>query len=64
MHNLVKETTGIDFNEIGDSLTTAKEVVLRTLGFDQDNKNRYSIEACSSLGHLLNEVSQLVLWFS
>lgn len=56
MHNLVKEATRIDFIELGNDLKSAKEVTLRILG-DLDNKDRSSIEACPSLGHLLNEVN-------
>lgn len=55
MHNLVKESTGIDFNELGNDLKLAKEVTLRTLK-DLDDKDKSSIEACPSVGHLLNEV--------
>ena len=51
MHNLVKEVTGIDFIELGDDLTAAKEVTVRTLGA--------SLEACPSVGHVLNEVHLL-----
>lgn len=53
MHNLVKEATGIDFTKFGNDLTSAKEVTLQTLG---DIQNKSSIEACPSVGHLLNEV--------
>lgn len=56
MHNLVKEATGITFNELGNDLQVAKEVTLKNLGADLDYKYKSSIEACSSIGHLLNEV--------
>ncbi|KAF8407569.1 hypothetical protein HHK36_006703 [Tetracentron sinense] len=56
MHNLVKETTGIDFNELGNDVKVAKEVVFRKLGIDHDSKEKSSIEACPSVGHVLNEV--------
>ncbi|KAF8403984.1 hypothetical protein HHK36_012094 [Tetracentron sinense] len=56
MHNLVKETTGIDFNELGNDVKVAKEVVFRKLGIDHDSKEKSSIEACPSVGHILNEV--------
>ena len=56
MHNLVKETTGIDFNELGNDLKAAKEVTLRGLGVGLDNKDKSAIEASPSLGNLLNEV--------
>lgn len=58
MHNLVKEATGIDFHGLGNDLQAAKEVTLRDLGIDLDNKDKSSIEACPSVGQLLNEVSQ------
>lgn len=56
MHNLVKEATGIDFNKFGDDLSTAKEVTLRTIEIGRENLNKSAIEACSSVGHVLNEV--------
>ncbi|GMY16212.1 lysine--tRNA ligase, chloroplastic/mitochondrial [Fagus crenata] len=59
MHNLVKEATRIDFGELGNDLTAAKEVTLRALGIDLDNKDKSSIEACPSVGHLLNEIPLL-----
>ncbi|CAA0829024.1 Lysyl-tRNA synthetase- class II [Striga hermonthica] len=61
MHNLVQEATRIDFNEFGDDLTTAKQVVLETLDICRDNQIKSSIEACSSVGHMLNEVFELVV---
>lgn len=56
MHNLVKEATGIDFHELQNDLEGAKEVTLRTLG-ELDNKEKSSVRACPSVGHLLNEVN-------
>lgn len=56
MHNLVKETTGIDFNELGNDLNAAKEVTMSKLGVELDNKDKSAIEASPSLGNLLNEV--------
>ncbi|KAB2607550.1 lysine--tRNA ligase [Pyrus ussuriensis x Pyrus communis] len=61
MHNLVKESTGIDFGELGNDLKVAKEVTLKTLGVDLDHKDKVSIEACTSTGHLLNEVFEIVV---
>lgn len=60
MHSLVKENTGIDFIELGNDLEVAKEVTLSTLGNKLDNKDKTSIEACQSVGHLLNEVDWLL----
>jgi len=56
MHNLVKEIAGVDFSELGDDLEVAKRVTLDTLEKNLDNKDKGSIEACRSVGHLLNEV--------
>lgn len=56
MHNLVKEATGIDFNELGEDLGNAKDAVLLALQDVLEPKDRSGIGACSSLGHLLNEV--------
>lgn len=56
MHNLVKETTGIDFHDLGNDLKVAKEVTLKAIGAGLDNKDKSAIEASPSLGNLLNEV--------
>lgn len=64
MHNLVKEFAGIDFNELANDLEVAKQVTLSTLGNNLDNldnKDKASIEACQSVGHLVNEVDWLNL---
>ncbi|KAI3898912.1 hypothetical protein MKW92_049368 [Papaver armeniacum] len=57
MHNLVKEATGIDFNELGNDVKVAKEVAIKAL----EVKDRSSIEACPSVGHVLNEVFETVV---
>ena len=62
MHNLVKEATGIDFNELGNDLKVAKEITLRAPGIGHDSKDKSSIEACTSIGHLLNEVNVLFIF--
>lgn len=64
MHNLVKEIAGVDFNELGNDLKVAKQVTLDTLQKNLDNKDKASIEACESVGHLLNEVDWLHLFSS
>ncbi|KAI4356610.1 hypothetical protein L6164_000620 [Bauhinia variegata] len=61
MHNLVKEAAGIDFNELGNDLGVAKEVTLSTLGKNLEKKDKASIEGCQSIGHLLNEVFEIVV---
>ncbi|KAL6966230.1 Lysine--tRNA ligase, chloroplastic/mitochondrial [Sarracenia purpurea var. burkii] len=59
MHNLVKEVTGIDFIELGNDLRNAKEVSIRTLGASLEYKDKCSIEACPSVGHVLNEIFEI-----
>ncbi|WJX91627.1 Lysine--tRNA ligase, chloroplastic/mitochondrial [Trifolium repens] len=59
MHNLVKEISGINFNELGNDLEVAKQATLSTLGNDLEYKDKASIEACQSVGHLLNEVFEI-----
>ncbi|KAL9296134.1 hypothetical protein ACSQ67_022030 [Phaseolus vulgaris] len=59
MHNLVKEIAWVDFSEFGDDLEVAKRVTQDTLGKNLDNKDKASIEACRSIGHLLNERGRL-----
>ncbi|CAA2970927.1 lysine--tRNA ligase, chloroplastic mitochondrial [Olea europaea subsp. europaea] len=61
MHNLVKEATGIDFNKFRDDLNAAKIVALQTPDIINDNQNKNLIEACTSVGHLLNEVFEIVV---
>lgn len=61
MHNLVLEATGINFSELGNDLKVAKDVVVRTLGAGIENKDKSTIEACPSLGHLLNEVFEIAV---
>ncbi|KAJ9697697.1 hypothetical protein PVL29_007023 [Vitis rotundifolia] len=61
MLNLVKEATGIDFNELDNDIKVAKEVALRALGIGHDSKDKSSIEACTSVGHVLNEVFEIVV---
>eukprot|EP00268_Persea_americana_P049125 TRINITY_DN5239_c0_g1_i7.p1 TRINITY_DN5239_c0_g1~~TRINITY_DN5239_c0_g1_i7.p1 ORF type:complete len:450 (+),score=84.62 TRINITY_DN5239_c0_g1_i7:1080-2429(+) len=60
MHNLVKEVTGIDFNEFGNDTkaakVAAKEAVARTLGNGVDSDGIFSFETCPSVGHVVNEV--------
>nr|XP_027125236.1 LOW QUALITY PROTEIN: lysine--tRNA ligase, chloroplastic/mitochondrial-like [Coffea arabica] len=61
MHNLVKEATGIDFLKFGDDLKAAKEATLKALDYSHDNQDTFSIEACLSVGHVLNEVFEIVV---
>ncbi|PIA25786.1 hypothetical protein AQUCO_10800041v1 [Aquilegia coerulea] len=61
MHNLVREVTGIDFLQLGDDVKAAKEVAARAIGIDHDSKGGSSIEACLSVGHVLNEVFETLV---
>lgn len=57
MHSLVKEATGIDFNSFGEDLESAKNAAR---GIKTESNENISLQACSSVGHVLNEVSQLL----
>ncbi|KAL8099430.1 lysine--tRNA ligase, chloroplastic/mitochondrial [Apium graveolens] len=61
MHNLVKEATGIDFAEFGSDLNKAKDVTLSSLNMGSNNQEANSIRACQSIGHVLNEVFEMVV---
>ncbi|KAG6781832.1 hypothetical protein POTOM_014747 [Populus tomentosa] len=61
MHNLVKEATAIDFNDLGDDLEVAKDVTLRTLGSGLEGKDKSAIAACPSVGHLVNELFEIIV---
>ncbi|XP_055819071.1 lysine--tRNA ligase, chloroplastic/mitochondrial [Solanum dulcamara] len=61
MHNLVREATGIDFKSFGDDLEAAKEHTRKAIDILGDDLDKSSIEACSSVGHLLNEVFEMVV---
>ncbi|KAL8245564.1 hypothetical protein R6Q59_011822 [Mikania micrantha] len=61
MHNLVKEATGIDFIELGNDLNAVKEATFNALNMSPNNQDRHLIEACSSVGHVLNEVFEMVV---
>lgn len=56
MHSLVKEATGIDFNSFGQDVESAKRAVRGLPGFVVGNSESTSLKACSSVGHVLNEV--------
>lgn len=56
MHSLVKEATGIDFNSFGQDVESAKRAVRGLPGFVVGNSESTSLQACSSVGHVLNEV--------
>ncbi|XVF24681.1 hypothetical protein REPUB_Repub13aG0148100 [Reevesia pubescens] len=59
MHKLVEEVTGIDFTKLENDLQVATDVIIKALGVGLDSKDKFTIEACPSLGHLLNEVFEI-----
>ncbi|EPS59692.1 hypothetical protein M569_15113, partial [Genlisea aurea] len=62
MNNLVKEATGIDFANFRGDVTTAREAALKALdatGVVESDRN--SVRASPSVGHVLNEVFELVV---
>ncbi|XP_011025130.1 PREDICTED: probable lysine--tRNA ligase, cytoplasmic [Populus euphratica] len=61
MHNLVKEATAIDFIDLGDDLEVAKDVTMRTLGSGLEGKDKSAIAACPSVGHLVNELFEIIV---
>ncbi|OWM69288.1 hypothetical protein CDL15_Pgr025475 [Punica granatum] len=61
MHNLVKEAIGVDFDDFSGNLKAAKEVTLTKLGSTLESKNKIAIESCPSIGHLVNEVFEVVV---
>uniref|UniRef100_A0A0E0G9W5 Lysine--tRNA ligase n=1 Tax=Oryza nivara TaxID=4536 RepID=A0A0E0G9W5_ORYNI len=58
MHSLVKEATGIDFNSFGEDLESAKNAAR---GIKTESNENISLQACSSVGHVLNEVFETVV---
>ncbi|XP_076948131.1 lysine--tRNA ligase, chloroplastic/mitochondrial-like isoform X2 [Bidens hawaiensis] len=61
MHNLVKEATGIDINEFGNDLNALKEATFVKLNLGPNSQERHLIEACSSVGRVLNEIFEMVV---
>ncbi|CAA6659165.1 unnamed protein product [Spirodela intermedia] len=61
MHNLVKEHTGINFTDFGDDVEAAKEAAIKALGIGSEDKDSLFIQTCPSVGHVLNEVFELVV---
>uniref|UniRef100_A0A0E0CNL9 Lysine--tRNA ligase n=1 Tax=Oryza meridionalis TaxID=40149 RepID=A0A0E0CNL9_9ORYZ len=58
MHSLVKEATGIDFNSFGEDVESAKNAAR---GIKTESNENISLQACSSVGHVLNEVFETVV---
>lgn len=58
MHSLVKDATGVDFHEFGNNVEAAKEAAIGIFKARSEGKDNSSslLEACSSVGHVLNEV--------
>ncbi|KAJ0987185.1 hypothetical protein J5N97_005541 [Dioscorea zingiberensis] len=61
MHNLVKEATGVDFNQFGDDVKAAMEVAKQFLGISTETKDDVLVQKCPSVGHVLNEVFETVV---
>ena len=57
MHSLVKEATRIDFNSFGQDVESAKNAARGLPGIKTGSNESTSLQACSSVGHVLNEVS-------
>ncbi|KAG2606141.1 hypothetical protein PVAP13_4NG174500 [Panicum virgatum] len=56
MHSLVKEATGIDFNIFGQDVESAKSAARGLPGINTGSRGSTSLQSCSSVGHVLNEV--------
>ncbi|CAN6195166.1 unnamed protein product [Urochloa humidicola] len=56
MHSLVKEATGIDFNSFGQDVESAKSAARALPGIKVGSSESTSLQSCSSVGHVLNEV--------
>ncbi|KAL6871573.1 hypothetical protein ACP4OV_014402 [Aristida adscensionis] len=56
MHSLVKEATGIDFKSFGQDVESAKNAARGLPGMKIGSNESTSLQACSSVGHVLNEV--------
>nr|XP_018686457.1 PREDICTED: lysine--tRNA ligase, chloroplastic/mitochondrial isoform X1 [Musa acuminata subsp. malaccensis] len=61
MHNLVKEATGIDFDEFKNNLEAAKRVARGILGSRSENNDSHLVETCPSVGHVLNEIFETIV---
>nr|CAB3449734.1 unnamed protein product [Digitaria exilis] len=56
MHSLVKEATGINFSGFGQDVESAKSAARGLLGIRVGSSESTSLQSCSSVGHVLNEV--------
>ncbi|KAM0952689.1 putative lysine--tRNA ligase [Dioscorea sansibarensis] len=61
MHNLVKDATGIDFNQCGDDVKSAVEAARPLLGISTEAEDHVLVQTCPSVGHVLNEVFETVV---
>nr|CAB3446553.1 unnamed protein product [Digitaria exilis] len=57
MHSLVKEATGINFSSFGQDVESAKSAARGLLGIKVGSSESTSLQSCSSVGHVLNEVA-------
>ncbi|XP_062228716.1 lysine--tRNA ligase, chloroplastic/mitochondrial-like isoform X2 [Phragmites australis] len=58
MHSLVKEATGIDFYSFGQDVEAAKNAASGLPRIKVGSNESTSLQACSSVGHVLNERSR------
>eukprot|EP01018_Ginkgo_biloba_P009263 Gb_05325 [translate_table: standard] len=61
MHDLVKESTGIDFRALQNDLHAAKQAAITALSVGSDKQDTWFIEGCTSVGHVLNKVFENVV---
>ncbi|KAH7655846.1 lysyl-tRNA synthetase class II protein [Dioscorea alata] len=61
MHDLVKDATGIDFNQFGDDVKSAVEAARHLLGISTEADDHVLVQTCPSVGHVLNEVFETLV---
>ncbi|XP_039144581.1 lysine--tRNA ligase, chloroplastic/mitochondrial [Dioscorea cayenensis subsp. rotundata] len=61
MHDLVKDATGIDFNQFGDDVKSAVEAARQLLGSSTEADDHVLVQTCPSVGHVLNEVFETLV---
>lgn len=59
MASLVQEATGLDFSIFGSDVDSAKAAAAQALGVTEEAAAERMFEACSTVGHVLNEVFEL-----
>lgn len=61
MHSLVQEATGVDFYQYGDDMEAAKAAVMNFFEGHLERHDTGTILKSPSMGHLLNEVFEMVV---